>query len=166
METFIIYLKPMTLNLAKALFDGFQNDPDLYEDPGLMKPYEYNESAVEAYVNRQKALGRIHFAIMHHRDPIGEILLKNIEPGRCCTLSIHLKNNNVKNMGYGTEAERQAIDYAFRELKMNYICADALIKNTRSRHVLEKLGFTEVRRNEIFVYYELYKSQWLHDTVH
>lgn len=43
--------------------------------------------------------------------------------------------------------------YAFEELGMNTVLADAVLKNTRSQHVLEKVGFQFVRQDEMFKYY-------------
>ena len=57
------------------------------------------------------------------------------------TLSIHLQNDTVKGKGYGTRAEQLAIQYAFEVLNMVAVNADTIIKNTRSQHVLEKVGF-------------------------
>ena len=58
-----------------------------------------------------------------------------------CTLSIHMKNNSVKNRGFGTQAEILALEYAFGSLGMETVFADAVHKNKRSQHVLEKVGF-------------------------
>ena len=53
--------------------------------------------------------------------------------------SIHLQNDAVKNKGYGTQAERLAIAYAFDALGVDHILADSVEKNRRSQHVLETM---------------------------
>lgn len=59
--------------------------------------------------------------------PIGEVILKNMdEANRSCVMSNHLQNNSVKNLGYGTQAEVLALQYAFHEMKMETVCADAI----------------------------------------
>ena len=87
-------------------------------------------------------------------EPIGEIILKRIDHiAKFCTLSIHLQNDNVKNKEYGTQAEILALDFAFRELNMISVYADAIHKNRRSQHVLEKVGFQMVGQDDTFLYY-------------
>ena len=68
-------------------------------------------------------------------------------------MGIHLQNDAVKEKGYGTQAERLILQYAFEELGMVTINADAAVKNTRSQHVLEKVGFCYTHEDETFKYY-------------
>ena len=87
-------------------------------------------------------------------NPIGELQLKRIDrEKRECTLSIHLQNDAVKGQGFGTEAERKAVKYAFDNLGMVRVYADTIIKNVRSQYVLEKVGFKFVREDKDFRYY-------------
>ena len=96
------------------------------------------------------------FAIMQAERPIGEIQLKQIDCGRKeCTLSIHMQNDAAKGRGYGTEAMRLAIRYAFEELGMDAVNADIVRKNLRSQHVAEKAGFRFVKEEGDFRYYQL-----------
>ena len=99
---------------------------------------------------------RVVFAVMLDGAPIGEVQLKRINRERNdCTLSIHLQNDAVKNRGFGTQAEKQAVRYAFDVLKLDAVNADAVLKNTRSQHVLEKAGFMFTREDEMFRYYRI-----------
>ena len=94
--------------------------------------------------------------------PVGEIALKHMdEKIKQGELSIHLQNDTVKNKGYGTQAERLILEYAFQTLGMNAVIAGSVLKNTRSRHTLEKVGFQETERDETFVYYRISQSEWL-----
>ena len=68
-------------------------------------------------------------------------------------LSIHLQNDSVKGHGYGTLAEKLALKYAFDVLGMSAVNADTVIKNTRSQHVLEKVGFKFTEEKDRFRYY-------------
>lgn len=96
------------------------------------------------------------FAIMLEDKPIGELQLKRIDQEKAeCTLSIHLQNDAVKGKGYGTQAVRLAVKYAFDELGMASVNADAVLKNTRSQHVLEKVGFHFTGEDEMFKYYRI-----------
>jgi RimJ/RimL family protein N-acetyltransferase len=46
------------------------------------------------------------------------------------------------NQGYATEAARAALEYGFRELKLQQIVAFTVPTNLRSRRVMERLGMT------------------------
>ncbi|WP_411676374.1 GNAT family N-acetyltransferase [Caproicibacter sp.] len=149
-----ISLIPMTKELCRQYYKGFKRDPDIYMDMSLFKQFLYSDSWADAYFERQRLKRRIFFAIMSKGEPIGEIILKNIdEIARKCTLSIHLQNDSVKGQGIGTKAERLALIYAFSELNMASVNADAVIKNERSQHVLEKVGFHFLRQEGSFRYY-------------
>ena len=45
--------------------------------------------------------------------------------------------------------------YVFEELDIPVLYADALITNTRSQHVLEKVGFRLIREEGNFRYYSI-----------
>lgn len=156
-----VCLCKMTKSLNRQFFREFVNDPDLFADMGQFYTYHYNEPDADAYWERQESLGRIHLAIMLGEKIVGEVILKNIDHGnRSCTLSIHMMNDSVKNCGYGTEAEILTLEYAFGELKMETVFADALLKNERSRHVLEKVGFKLFSRDNGFCYYRCDRDTW------
>ena len=88
--------------------------------------------------------------------PIGELQLKQIDyESKECVLSIHLQNDAVKGHGYGTCAEQLALQYAFDVLGMVAVNADTVIKNTRSLHVLEKVGFQYIKEENGFKYYRI-----------
>lgn len=156
-----IKLCKMTKTVARRYFKGFETDPVLFMDMSKYQPYVYSEERADAYYERQIRLGREYLAILADEEPIGEIILKNIDPEkRCCTLSIHLQNDSVKNKGYGTQAEILALEYAFKELGTETVYADAVLKNRRSQHVLEKVGFTQTHSDETFRYYRCDKANW------
>ena len=46
----------------------------------------------------------------------------------------------------------------FHELDIPVLYADALITNTRSQHVLEKVGFRLIREEEDFIYYSIERT--------
>lgn len=153
------YLCKMTEPLLRQFFQGFANDPDLFSDMNHFTAYTYSETAVNERWERQRQLGRIHLAVMLEQEPIGEVILKNLDSEKGY-LSIHMKNNSVKNRGIGTQAEILALEYAFGSLGMETVFADAVHKNKRSQHVLEKVGFQKIREDMQFVYYRCEKETW------
>lgn len=153
-----VHLELMTRELCHEFYRGFENDHDIFADMSLFKEYEYDKTRVDERFDKHQTEDRVMFAIMLEDRPIGELVLKNIdrEKGEC-TMSIHMQNDSVKGFGYGTQAERLAIEYAFDTLKMNTVKADAILKNKRSQHIMEKLGFICVGEEDGFRYYEIYK---------
>lgn len=154
-----IYLDNMTKPLSRQFFQGFHNDPDSFMDYDRVSDYVYCEETVDERWERQRQLGRIHLAVMLEEEPIGEILFKDIN-NEIATFSIHIKSDQYKNRGFGTIAEILALDYAFHTLGLKTVYADAIHKNKRSQHVLEKAGFLRTHCDDRFVYYRCNKDCW------
>ena len=156
-----ISLAPMTKALCRAYMAGFVQDIALFADPEKFQPYVYREAECDAYFERHRSLGRIHFAIMHRDNPIGEIILKKIDRDhKHCTLGICMQRDEWKNRGFGTQAERLALQYAFDTLGLDAVFADSLLGNKRSQHVLEKVGFQKISQDQDFIYYRCDRADW------
>lgn len=152
----MIELKKMARELCHELYKSWSNDASIYMDMSLFKPYSYNKASVDRYFDSKNEPSRIIFAIMLDGKPIGELQLKQIDLEKAeCTLSIHMQNDAVKDKGYGTQAEQLAVKYAFDELGMVAVNADTIMKNTRSQHVLEKVGFHLIGEDGTFKYYRI-----------
>lgn len=144
----------MTRALCHELFRGRENDPAIYTDMAQFTAYRHDEAKVDRYFGAKQTPSRVLLAVMKGGAPIGEIQLKQIDREKNeCTLSIHMQNDAAKGHGYGTCAERLALRYAFDVLGMDAVNADTIIKNERSRHILEKLGFRYLREEDGFRYY-------------
>ena len=155
MDEKTVRLVPMTEALYHRFFREYAHDPDLLLPGQPYRQYTYSEEAVARYVRRQKDLRRISLAILWGEELAGEILFKEIQAGKCATLSIVLKNASYKDRGIGTAAERLAVRYAFETLDLPTLYADAIRSNTRSQHVLEKAGFVRIREDPDFRYYRI-----------
>ena len=144
----------MTRELCHEIYKSWENDPAIYMEMDLFVPYQYDENTVNRYFDSKQNPSRVLFAIMRDGRPIGELHLKQIDlESKECTLSIHMQNDTVKGLGYGTYAEKLALKYAFDVLGMAAVNADTVIKNTRSQHVLEKIGFQFIGERDGFKYY-------------
>ena len=149
-----ICLCEMNQTLARRYFQRFVVDPALFLDDQPYQPYEYTAEKADAVVERNRQMGRVYLAVTLGDEPIGEVILKKINwEQKHCTMGITLRSDEFKNRGYGTTAEILALQYAFNQMEMETVFADAILKNTRSRHVLEKVGFTETHRDAAFAYY-------------
>ena len=158
-----VSLQPIDRMLLHEYYKHFVMDADIFMDMSSFREYVYIPEKVDAYYDRLLSQNdRVDFLIMADGKPVGEIALKHIdEKERQCELSIHLQNDAVKNKGYGTQAERLILEYAFQLLGMTTVIANSVLKNKRSRHTLEKVGFRETGRDETFVYYRLSLAEWL-----
>lgn len=82
----IICLYYMTFELCRRYYRKFETDPDLYIDPEKYHPYVYDPEKCDERVIRYRELKRIYLAIILNDEPIGEVILKNIDEYRqCCT---------------------------------------------------------------------------------
>jgi RimJ/RimL family protein N-acetyltransferase len=94
-----------------------------------------------------------------------------------CGLSSHTADGGRRNVnvayylarpywgrGLATEACNAFVEIAFSNLKLKVLCADVEKGNDASEHILQKLGFVFVRREEIpgriFHSYELSRESW------
>lgn len=156
-----IRLCEMTKELSRQYHRCFVLDPDLFMDMSKYQPYVYSEENSDATVERYQKLGRIYLAVMLENEPIGEIIIKYIDwEKKHCTLGISMRSDEYKNKGYGTQAEILMLKYAFNELGMETVFADAIIKNVRSQHVLKKVGFIETHKDDTFIYYRCDRENW------
>lgn len=146
-----IVLKSYTLERCHEFYKNYISDPAM-----TYNIYIYNKEKVDNYYqNKVLDEKRRFFAICYNNKVIGEIQLKRIDLDNLCgTLSIHLVDDSVKGKGFGTEAERLIIEYAIRKLGICTIYADAVHRNLRSKHILEKLGFEHLYDDNILSYYK------------
>ena len=161
-----IKIQPMTREQMHEMYRGFTMDPDIFDDMELYeahKDYVYDPQKVDALFDMRSAEeGSLAFAVMLDNVVIGEVGLRHANTEtKECELSVHLQNDSVKNKGYGTQAEILAINYAFDELGMEHIFAESLVKNTRSQHILEKLGFQYTGEADGFKQYYLEKKEYV-----
>ncbi len=153
-----IYLTKMTRTIAEQYFKDFTIDPAVFLDNQTIYEFKYSSNWLTEYLGRYTNCE--HLAVMLQNEPIGEILFKRINyTDRSAVFSIHLKNDSVKGKGYGTQAQRMALQYAFNILKLNTIYADAVKKNHRSIHVLEMVGFRFLKEDNDFAYYVIHRPE-------
>lgn len=99
----------------------------------------------EAEQRKQGRMVRLWFFNKHDRaytQIIGFLNFSNIVRGafQSCHLGYAIDQANA-NQGLMTEALRQAITFAFEDLKLHRIEANIMPRNHRSARVVEKLGF-------------------------
>ena len=131
-----ITLEKITLEGMNELDRDFQRDPATFADMSLFSAYRCSPEETRKRFERYGASDRRHFLIRLDGRPVGDA---------------------VKNRGIGTAAERLLLAYAFDELGLTAVTARVIEKNTRSRRVLEKVGFAFVRQENGFLHYRCEK---------
>ena len=149
-----ISLCVMTRELCHQFFREHESDPAVYEDESQFQPYVYSEEAADSFYERKQVPGRLELVAMMDERTIGHVQLKNIdEEKRECEFGFHMQNNSVKGSGYGTQIARLALEYAFENLDVDAVYAYTVSRNTRSQHVLEKVGFRYMNEKDGFKCY-------------
>ena len=150
-------LEEATLALSQIYYAQFEQDPELFEDKSRFVPYRYDPDDVAVrFAARRQQPDRKNFFVLLGDQVIADLVFKHIDlENRCCELGLCLVNDRWKNRGYGTEALRLAVRYAFETLGMETVLADSLLANTRSQHVLSKAGFRYLREDAHFKYYQI-----------
>ena len=145
----------MTAGMYHEFFKEYENDRDLYLDKNDYFEYIYEKSKVDAYIQKQIDLNRKPFAIMYGDEMVGELKIYDIVIAKSAFLGITMKNAKYKDRGFGTRAEQLAIEFVFHQLDIPVLYADSILTNTRSQHVLEKVGFQFVYADEERKHYQI-----------
>lgn len=155
-------LTPETRGTIHAFFRALEQDPALIPEGEAFIPYCYDPSAVDARFDAlQKRRDKRSYAILSDGAVIGNLEVKHIDAAaKSCELGICLVNDGVKNRGHGTEALRLGLRLCFETLGMERVMAKCLRTNTRSLHVLNKLGFRPTGGDERFRYFALTRGQF------
>lgn len=159
-----ITIKPMTPQMYHAFFREYENDTDLYLNKEDFVEYVYDAEKVDAYIQKQINLKRLPFAIMYGDKMVGELKIYDIVDNKSAKLGITTQKSEYKDKGFGTEAEKLAVNYVFEQLDIPILYADSILTNTRSQHVLEKVGFELIKSDEQRKYYRIVRNNDLEVT--
>lgn len=127
------------------------NDPDVWQHLGTATPK--NRHAEERWLESvSEDEGDVHLLLCDDGEPVGQLGLRVNETWGVGELGYWVAPDAQSN-GYCTAAVRLIARYAFEERRLHKVAAEAYDRNTGSRRVLEKVGFTEegVHREEAFV---------------
>ncbi len=102
---------------------------------------------------------------------IGSVEFYDLRPSKPsppleATLGIVIGEKEYWGHGYGTQAMRAALEYAFRNIGIERVCLETLEYNRRARRVFEKVGFHLERiaprsRGQNYAHYTLERSDWV-----
>ncbi|WFR58144.1 GNAT family N-acetyltransferase [Anaerocolumna sp. AGMB13025] len=150
-----IKLIPMTSELYHKERMNYIADPMMCDIP-----YVYDrENAQKDFDKKIHDKNRRWFAIVQNTNVIGNVYYKNINfEKKTAVLSIALTQDIHKGKGYGTVVEKKMLEYGVNQLGLQIVYADTVLRNTRSQHVLEKVGFKYINEDSDFIYYEYTKN--------
>lgn len=152
-----VVLKTYKLEACLDLYKKYVPDPLMTYDT-----FQYSAEKMTAYYHKKMSEpNRRLFSIHVNHEVIGEVQIKYIDYEKLeGTLSILLANDQYKNKGYGSQAERLVLDYAFNTLNLKRVKADATQRNERSKHILEKIGFQHIKDENLMSYYVLERGHY------
>ncbi|MFB6274157.1 MAG: GNAT family N-acetyltransferase [Salinibacter sp.] len=138
-----VRLAPIAPRHADAV-QNLASHPDVLATTNLPEPYPDDGAItwIEA-VQEQREVGREYpFAILNDETLVGVTGLRDVTDDRG-EVGFWI-GRPYWNRGYATAGTRQLLAFAFGNLGLGEVFARPLKRNTPSRRVLEKLGFTTV----------------------
>ncbi|MBA2665798.1 MAG: GNAT family N-acetyltransferase [Trueperaceae bacterium] len=147
-----VTLRPLDEHDAEAMFAIFAS-PDLDRLTGSHGAVTL-EHARTWYGTLAEKEDRVDFGIVVARtdELIGEAVLNQIDwTNRSANFRILLDAARYSGSGYGSEATRLMLQYAFDELELHRVELGVFSHNPRAQHVYEKAGFRRegVRREAL-----------------
>ena len=142
-----IALRPIDASDTEAVI-RWRNSPSV--KAGLFGQADLTREAHMLWLRTKVEPGLCHQFIVQLTSsgaPLGTVLIKNIEPehGRA-ELGIFLGEDSGRGKGYGTEAVRLAVGFAFKTLKLHRVHLQALAFNAQAIACYRKVGFIEEGR--------------------
>ncbi len=152
-------LRPCDANLLL----GMINDPDTEKMLGgssFPVSLEGQEKWIDGQIGRNNTLRCIIVLPDEEDVGLGTVILSNIDT-KNGVAQVHIKLDKEKGRGhgYGSDALRAIVKYAFDEMRLNCIYADVLSYNIPSQRLFQKCGFERdgILRSRV------YKSGQYHD---
>lgn len=143
-----IYLSPRNSEDAE-LFTKWMNDFEITDYTGRSATIMTLDAEKKYLENKNMDLETTAFAIVDLKTDkmVGTLSLENISyNNRTAVLGIFIGDPDYRSNGYGTEAIKLLLDFAFNYMNLNSIKLDVLSCNERAIKCYIKCGFKEVGR--------------------
>ena len=131
------------------LYLRWMNDPEVTRGLGRGGPYT-REMEERWFERASTSENDVHFTIyeMESLRPIGTASLGSISRHQAsATFGISIGEKSCWNRGYGTEATRLTLDYAFNVLSLQNVMLAVYSFNPRAQRAYEKAGFRVIGRH-------------------
>lgn len=149
-----IYLRLMgaedTDNIIRWRNTDFVRRNFIYQKPFTRQGHE---NWIKNMIDTGKA---VQFIICSKRDgkPVGSVYLRDIDKDHNkAEYGIFIGEKDALGKGYGTQAAKMMIEYAFREKGLHKLMLRVLAENKQARRSYEKAGFVEegYLKEEVFL---------------
>lgn len=143
-----IYLSPRNIEDAE-IFTKWMNDFEVTDYTGRSASIMTLDAEKKYLENKNLDTDTIAFAIVCSNTDkmVGTLSLENVNyTNRTAVLGIFIGDENYRSNGYGTEAIKLLLDYAFNYVNLNSIKLDVLECNERAIKCYKKCGFKEAGR--------------------
>lgn len=149
-----VYLRPIERDDAAYYYRS------LYEPQGrIMTGTQkiYSEQSIERYLESTSSdASRVHLLIglQENDETVGDIAIQDIDSmNRNANVRIAIFEERHQGFGYGSEAMRLLLDYAFGVLQLHRVELNVFSYNERAIRAYEKVGFTVEGRQREALYY-------------
>ncbi|MGN0377040.1 MAG: UDP-4-amino-4,6-dideoxy-N-acetyl-beta-L-altrosamine N-acetyltransferase [Suilimivivens sp.] len=156
-----IYLRPMTEEDTDLIVKWRNKD-------FVRKNFIYRKSFTREghlhWIETMVKTGKVvQFIICTEDDkPVGSVYLRDIDTNhRKAEYGIFIGEESALSRGYGTQAAKLMIRYAFDELKLHKLMLRVLAGNERARRSYEKAGFVQ----EAYLKDDVYLEEGYHDVI-
>ena len=138
----LVRLEPLTDSVLADYLAGLA-DPEVRRLTGSHAPLD--QARVRQWLtSRADQHDRADWAVLRRRDGafLGEAVLNDLDPDNAsANYRIWLAGQQAFGKGYGTEATRLVVDYAFDVAGLHRLSLGVFDFNPRARRVYEKCGF-------------------------
>ena len=139
-----VILKPMTASIIPLLARWF-SDPEILPLVGEVKPL--TREAIEWWyieVTADENSVRFTVTVKHSHHVIGYVgLLRMFRPWQSTDMLVIIGEKDMWGQGYGTDAGRRLLQYAFDELGFHRVEIRVVGFNTRALRFWTELGFQQ-----------------------
>lgn len=142
-----VYLRKLEPNDLPSLHQALDNEEILYMT-GTKRTFTL-EQVQQHYQKCDEDDSRRDFAICltENDEAIGDLSIVDIEEeNHKAVFRIALHRTDITGKGFGTEAVKQAVAYAFDELELNRLQLEVYSHNPRGIKAYKKAGFIEEGR--------------------
>jgi RimJ/RimL family protein N-acetyltransferase len=90
----------------------------------------------------------------------GEMNYRN-KGNKTAEIGIKICDFNQQEKGFGTKLLKMFIKYLFNKLNYEKIILDTKLNNLRAQYVYKKIGFKEIKKDDIAIYYEINRKEFI-----
>jgi RimJ/RimL family protein N-acetyltransferase len=107
---------------------------------------EWLNNLLADHEKRDEERDRFYLVWIFRGEQVGHSSINNIVPGAEAYIHLHLWNSKLRRAGLGTEFLRKSAKFYFERFNLKKLVCEPWAGNAAPNRVLQKLGFTFVKR--------------------